>query len=148
MRLGERATMFVVRKLGTWSNVWAQLVVWTSLYLIYEAHGWRLDGINYALSEWPVLVDMLILSATLVLTDQQITSADRQNRMIDAVSGLTEGITASLAKVAADTAALTREVAEMRKYARLDAQDIDEILVFVREARMRSQGDDQHDGAR
>jgi len=152
MRLGERVTLFVVDLLATWTNLFSNLFVWTGLYLWYDANRWDQGGIVWALSEWPVLVDILILSATMVLTRRQISSAERQTRLIETVSELTEGITHSLSQMwqqikdlgsilrrhtaalnslTKATGRLEAEIAEMRRFDAADARDLDAILAKV-----------------
>ncbi len=95
-RLGDRATLGVVAWLATWGNLAVQLVVWEGLYLLYTARNWNLQGLNYQLSVWPVIVDIIILMATMVLTYRQIASSERQERTLDAIYVLARGMDALL----------------------------------------------------
>jgi hypothetical protein len=128
-RLSDRAALWTVGLLATWGNWFLNLVVWEGLYF---AHVVPLDALNYQLSVWPVLVDVLILMATMILTRQQLRQSDTQNRMIQALVEIVQGLHALTRSEAERDARMERLLEHLDALTRSDAKDLDEILAWVR----------------
>jgi len=63
MSRGDRAAMLTVAMLGTWAAVGVNVVVWVGLWVTGVV---PFNTLTFWLSLWPVLIDLVILMATLV----------------------------------------------------------------------------------
>ena len=109
LRRREKAALWVVGILATWVNLAANLVVWELLYVVRHAIGLHLDLINYELSVWPVLIDIVILMSTVIWTRQQMHGADlqaqslrNQEDMMRAMLAIAESIHAQVEDIGED----------------------------------------------
>ncbi|MCL6563384.1 MAG: hypothetical protein K6U87_10285 [Firmicutes bacterium] len=130
MPFRDRAGLWVVGLLATWTNFFLQIAVWEGAYF---SHRIPLDALNYQLSVWPVLVDILILQASLLLTRQQIRSAETQTQMLQALTTIAEGLHASLQAEAERDARVERLLQALMALSQADAKDLDAILAWVRQ---------------
>lgn len=110
MQRGDRAALGVATLLATWVMVAVNVVVWEGVPLVRHLLGWHMAQINYQLSVWPVLVDLVILMATMTLTRQQMRQADAQAVMLEALHRILE---------------------TMQQYDRADSQDLDAVVAFI-----------------
>lgn len=110
MRRADKAALWTAAALASWSAVALNLIVWEGLPLIRHWAGWHMSQINYQLSTWPVLVDLVILMATMALTRQQMRQSDAQATMLEALHRILE---------------------TMQQYDRADSQDLDAVVAFI-----------------
>lgn len=118
IRRSDRAALWVAAILATWVNLAINILVWEGAYAWRHALGLPLAAINYQLSVWPVLVDIVILMATLALTRAQMRASDRQSAVTDSIATLAEGLQLVLTT--------------MQRLDQGDAQDLDELVAFIR----------------
>lgn len=105
----ERAALWVVGILATWINLGVNFAVWEFLYLFRHVIGLHLTLINYELSVWPVLIDIVILMSTVIWTRQQMHGAAlqaqslrNQEDMMRAMLAIAESIHAQVEEIGDD----------------------------------------------
>lgn len=118
----DRAALVAAGLLATWTNLAINLVIWGGLFLTRAV---PLAPLNYWLSLWPVLVDIVILMATMALTRQQMHTAASQTAVLDALHVL-------VVRQQTTDAHMEELLAHMHDLDRGDALDLDEVLAFVR----------------
>ena len=124
MRRGDRAALWVAGLLATWINLTLNLVVWEGWPLLRHAMGMPLSAINYQLSVWPVLVDIIILMATMAITRQQLRASDGQTAMLEALHLILQHQEDRDGQIAT-------LLDHMHTLEKGDAQDLDQVVAFV-----------------
>lgn len=124
MRRGDRAALWVAGLLATWANLGLNLVVWEGWPLLRHVLHLPLSTINYQLSVWPVLVDIVILMATMAITRQQFQASDGQTAMLEALHLILQHQEDRDGQIAT-------LLDHMHTLEKADAQDLDQVVAFV-----------------
>ncbi|WDL98115.1 hypothetical protein [Alicyclobacillus sp. ALC3] len=85
-------TLVVVMVLATWACVGFNFVVWEGLYFFRHLLHIHEASIDYQLSVWPVMIDLVILMATVMWTYEQLELQRGQSTMLEAVKVQTDAV--------------------------------------------------------